>query len=285
MQKKLVLLTALTMIAFAANSIFCRLALADTNNDPLSFTIIRLFSGAVICLPYFFKARRNIKLQFNFMSLLPALMLFSYALFFSLSYVQMTAGTGALIVFPAAQFTMLGYSLYSGTRFQVLEKVGIFVALLGLIYLVLPGFDVPPVNASILMLFSGISWGAYSLLGKKVSNPSISTALNFVYTLPLVLILFLINGVHQTPMGILWAILSGALTSALGYLLWYIVIKDLKTSTAAVALLSAPAIAAFGGVIFLNENLSFRIIASSVLILGGLYIKIIGSTKNTEKIT
>jgi drug/metabolite transporter (DMT)-like permease len=285
MQQRLFLLTTLTMIAFAANSIFCRLALTDNANDPLSFTLIRLASGAVILLPFVLKSHREIKLQLNLMFILPALMLFSYALFFSLSYVQMTAGTGALIAFPAAQFTMLGYAMYSGTRLQFLEKLGVVVALSGLVYLVLPGFDVPPVKASILMLLAGISWGVYSVLGKKVSSPSLSTAINFALNIPLVLVLFLIFGIHQTPMGILWAILSGALTSALGYLLWYIVLKDLKTSTAAVALLSAPAIAASGGILFLNEKLSLRLVVSSLLILGGLYIKIVGGRRTTFSAT
>jgi drug/metabolite transporter (DMT)-like permease len=279
MKQRLFLLTALTMVAFAANSIFCRLALSDRANDPLSFTLLRLFFGAVILLPLVLKSQKENKIQFNLMSILPALMLFSYALFFSLSYVQMTAGTGALIVFPAAQFTMLGYTVYSGTRLQFFEKLGVVVALSGLVYLVLPGFDVPPVRASILMCFAGISWGVYSLLGKKVSNPFFSTAINFVFTIPLVLVLFVMYGIHQTPIGIVWAALSGVLTSALGYLLWYIVLKDLKTSTAAVALLSAPAIAAFGGILFLNEKLSLRLVVSSLLILGGLYIKIIGVDK------
>ena len=279
MQLKLVLLTALTMMAFAANSIFCRLALTDHSNDPLSFTLLRLFSGAVILLPLVLRKHKNNKIQFTLVSALPALMLFSYALFFSLSYVQMTAGTGALIVFPAAQFTMLGYTVYCGTRLQRFEKLGVIVALSGLVYLVLPGFDVPPLHASILMLLAGVSWGVYSLLGKNVANPSLSTAINFVFTIPLVLFLFFIYGIHLTHMGLIWAILSGTLTSALGYLLWYIVIKDLQTSTAAVALLSAPAIAAFGGILFLNENLSLRLVVSSVLILGGLYIKIAGASK------
>lgn len=191
----------------------------------------------------------------------------------------MTAGTGALIVFPAAQFTMLGYTMYCGTKLKSFEKLGVFVALSGLIYLVLPGFDVPPVQASILMLISGVSWGAYSLLGKNVANPSFSTAINFIFTVPLLLVLFIIYGIHLTSVGIIWAILSGTLTSALGYLLWYIVMKDLQTSTAAVALLSAPAIAAFGGILFLNEKLSLLLVVSRLLILGGLYIKITGANK------
>ena len=224
---------------------------------------------------------KNQKIQFSLLTYLPALMLFSYALFFSLSYVQMTASTGALIVFPAAQLTMLIYSVYKGTKLQLIEKIGVIVSLAGLVYLVLPGFDVPPVRATILMLFSGISWGIYSLLGKNASNPLNSTALNFVLTFPVVLILYFMYGIHLTSMGAVWSILSGTLTSALGYLLWYVVIKDLKTSTAAVALLSSPAIAAFGGILFLHEPLSQRLVISSILILSGLYLKIIGTNKKS----
>lgn len=276
MQIRLILLTAITMVAFATNSIFCRLALTDHANDPLSFTIVRLVAGAAILLFYFFKGFEKSKISFSFKSILPALMLFSYAIFFSFSYVQMTAGTGALIVFPTVQFTMLGYALYSGIKLQRHEKLGVIIALAGLVYLLLPGFDMPPLNASILMAVSGISWGVYSILGKSVQDPFFSTAKNFIFTVPIILVLFFIFGIHLTSAGFLWAILSGSLTSGLAYLLWYVVIKDLTTSTAAVVVLSAPAIAAFGGILFLNETLSLRLVISSVLILGGLYIKIKG---------
>ena len=206
-------------------------------------------------------------------------MLFSYALFFSLSYVKMTAGTGALIVFPAAQLTMLGYTVFRGVKLERMEKIGVVLALAGLVYLLLPGFDMPPTEASLMMFLSGASWGVYSLLGKNAANPFVSTSLNFIYTIPLVLILYVLYGMHLSPMGMLWAILSGSLSSALGYLLWYVVLKDLRTSTAAVALLSAPAIAAFGGIVFLGEHLSLRLGISSALILGGLYIKTMGGPK------
>ncbi len=278
MQIRLVLLTTITMVAFAANSIFCRLALTESTNDPLSFTIVRLASGSMILLLFFLKGLKAGKISFGLKSVLPSLMLFSYAIFFSFSYVQMSAGTGALIVFPTVQFTMLGYALYTGTRLQFYEKLGVVVSLLGLVYLLLPGFDMPPVKASILMALSGISWGVYSLLGKSVANPIYSTAKNFVFTLPLVLSLFFIFGIHLTPSGLLWAMLSGGLTSGLGYLLWYLVLKELSTSTAAVVHLSAPAIAAFGGILFLNEVLSLRLVIASTLILGGLYIKIRGAS-------
>lgn len=274
MKLKLAILTAITMVAFAANSIFCRLALSETANDPLSFTLLRLASGAIVLLPLFIFGRKSGSLDFGIKSLGASLMLFSYALFFSLAYVQMTAGTGALIVFPAAQMTMLGYGTIKGAKLQLHEKLGVILALCGLIYLVLPGFDVPPLQASAMMLLSGVSWGAYSLLGKNTPNPVFATARNFVFTLPAVAILFFLFSFHLTSPGMLWAVLSGSLTSALGYVLWYVVLKDLDTTTAAVALLSSPAIAAFGGILFLNEKLSLRLIVASSFILGGLYLKV-----------
>nr|WP_232469304.1 DMT family transporter [Bdellovibrio bacteriovorus] len=267
------------MAAFAANSIFCRLALSDHSNDPVSFTILRLFAGAAILLPLALKAYHDKKIIVNRVALLPAFMLFSYALFFSLAYVQMTASTGALIVFPAAQMTMLGYSMYNGAKLSRFEKLGVIIALSGLVYLVLPGFDVPPVQASILMALSGISWGIYSILGKKAADPVTATAMNFIFTLPVVLALYLVFGLKLTTMGATWAVLSGALTSALGYLLWYIVMQSLKTSTAAVAMLSSPVIAAFGGILLLNEKTSLRLFIATALILGGLYIKIVANNK------
>ncbi|AZZ36385.1 EamA family transporter [Bdellovibrio sp. qaytius] len=273
MRSRLILLTTLTMIAFATNSIFCRLALTDRANDPLSFTIVRLASGAAILLIIFLKGFSKTKDLLSVKSAMPALMLFSYAMFFSFAYVQMKAGTGALIVFPTVQFVMLGYALYKGTKLQLHEKIGVLVALAGLVYLLLPGFDMPPLQASIFMMLSGVSWGVYSILGKSMDDPIFATAKNFIFTIPLVLILFLIFGVHLTPHGFLWAILSGSLTSGLGYLAWYIVLKQLDTSTAAVVHLSAPAIAAFGGILFLGEALTLRLVIASVLILGGLYIK------------
>jgi drug/metabolite transporter (DMT)-like permease len=156
MQMRLVLLTSITMVAFATNSIFCRLALTDRTNDPLSFTIVRLGAGAMILLFLFLKGLKTNQSPLSFKSVLPALMLFSYAIFFSFSYVQMSAGTGALIVFPTVQFTMLGYALYKGTRLELHEKIGVVVALAGLVYLLLPGFDMPPLEASLLMVGSGI---------------------------------------------------------------------------------------------------------------------------------
>lgn len=271
---RLALLTTIAMVAFATNSIFCRLALSDHVNDPLSFAIIRLAAGAALLLALFLKDLKTNKISLSFKSALPSLMLFSYAMFFSFAYVQMTAGTGALIVFPAAQFTMLGFAVYSGTKLRLHEKLGVLVALAGLVYLLLPGFDVPPIQASVFMILSGVSWGAYSILGKSAANPFFATAKNFVFTIPVVLILFLIFGIHLTPSGYLWAILSGSLASGLGYILWYVVLKELETSTAAVVLLSAPAIAAFGGILFLNEHLSSRLVIASILILGGLYVKV-----------
>ena len=273
---KLLLLTTLTMVAFAANSIFCRLALVDPANDPLSFTLIRLLAGAVVLSFIFFKRQNPEPLKINAKSLFAPAMLFSYALFFSLSYVQIDAGTGALILFASVQLTMMAAAYLKGQSLSRQEKVGVAIAISGFVYLLLPGIDMPPPLPAALMAVSGISWGLYSLLGQGAPNPILSTAKNFVLILPLVTLLVLIFSVSLTPKGMMWAILSGGLTSGIGYVLWYMVLKDLITSTAAVVQLSVSAIAAFGGVLFLGESIQIRLIVASILIFGGIFIKVKG---------
>jgi drug/metabolite transporter (DMT)-like permease len=267
---KIAFLTALTMVAFAANSIFCRLALVDPANDPISFTILRLFSGAVILSLFMFRAKPNLSIK----RLSAPLMLFSYALFFSLSYVNIDAGTGALILFASVQLTMMAVSLARGERMSQQETMGAIMALGGFIYLVLPGVNTPPLMAAGLMMASGISWGVYSLLGKGNKNPIAATAQNFVFTLPVIGVLFFIFPFQMSESGMMWAVLSGALTSGMGYVLWYVVLRDLATSTAAVVQLSVPAIAAFAGVIFLGESVHSRLLTASALIIGGIYLKV-----------
>lgn len=269
------LFTALTMIAFAANSILCRLALLNPENDAVSFTLLRLFSGAMMLMGYYFKQRGAEQVRIGIMgTVFPPLMLFSYALFFSLSYVSIGAGTGALILFSSVQFTMMTASFLRGHRMKRMESVGIGIAVCGLIYLLLPGLHMPPLFSAAMMALSGISWGFYSLLGQKASRPMLATARNFVFTLPLIIILAIFHPIQLSESGMGYAILSGAITSALGYILWYVILKQLSTSTAAVAQLSVPAIASFFGVLFLGEQLPARLVIASVLILGGILLKI-----------
>ncbi|MGZ3691105.1 MAG: DMT family transporter [Pseudobdellovibrio sp.] len=275
MNLKLILLTALTMIAFAANSILCRLALVNPENAPMSFTIVRLAAGALVLLFFFFKLRKAETFQLNRKTFLGPAMLFSYAIFFSLAYVQITAGTGALILFACVQITMMVAAFIKKQILSPKQKIGFTLAFCGLVYLLLPGLNAPPMQAALLMTIAGISWGVYSLNGQGAKNPVLATARNFVLTLPVVIVLAFIYPLQLTAEGWKLAVLSGAITSGLGYVLWYAVLKDLVTSTAAIVQLSVPAVAAFGGVLFLGEDVHFRLVVASLLIIGGIIIKIL----------
>ncbi len=274
MSFRLITLTALTLIAFAANSVFARLALVDASNDPVSFTLVRLFAGALLLSYIFLKNGKTEPLRLNFKAVFLPLMLFSYAIFFSLSYVEIETGTGALILFASVQLTMMLIAISHGQYLNGIEWGGFLLAFGGLVYLLLPGIGAPPLLAAILMALSGISWGFYSVWGQGAQNPILLTSRNFVLTVPLVVILALIFKIELTTEGYMWAILSGAITSGLGYILWYIVLKELTTSTAAILQLSVPAIAAFGGVLFLQEALTTRLIIATALIFSGILVKI-----------
>lgn len=274
MNLKLIALTTLTMVAFAANSIFCRLALSDSANSPVSFTLLRLLSGAILLLFFFFKVRSSESKKPNAKNSLAAITLFAYALFFSLAYVQLNTGTGALILFASVQLTMMVASFVQGHTMNKQETIGIILALTGFIYLFLPGITMPPIVGAAFMCLSGISWGIYSLLGQGSKNSVFSTARNFLFTLPLIILLALVHNFQLTHAGIIWAILSGGITSGLGYVLWYTVLKDLKTSTAAIVQLSVPVIAAFWGVIFLSEVIHLRLVIAGCLIFSGIYLKV-----------
>ena len=276
MSSKIISLTIITMVAFAANSIFCRLALVDSANDPVSFTLIRLLSGGVILSFFYVKYRKSDPLKLNKNILYAPTMLFFYALFFSLSYAEIDAGTGALILFASVQLTMMIASFLQGHTLNGPEKIGVLLAASGFVYLLLPGINMPPPRSAALMAISGISWGFYSILGRGATNPIFATSRNFVFTIPLVVLLILIFSIRLTSQGMMWAILSGALTSGLGYVLWYVVLKDLIISTAAIVQLSVPALAAFGGIIFLGEDIYLRLIIASFLIFGGIIIKVKG---------
>jgi len=254
------------MVAFAANSIFCRLALFDSANSPVSFTLLRLLSGAILLLFFFFKVRSSESKKPNAKNSLAAITLFAYALFFSLAYVQLNTGTGALILFASVQLTMMVASFVQGHTMNKQETIGIILALSGFIYLLLPGITMPPIVGAAFMCLSGVSWGIYSLLGQGSKNSVFSTARNFLFTLPLIILLALIHKFQLTPAGII--------TSGLGYVLWYTVLKDLKTSTAAIVQLSVPVIAALGGVIFLSEVIHLRLVIAGCLIFSGIYLKV-----------
>jgi drug/metabolite transporter (DMT)-like permease len=266
-----ILLTVLTMIAFASNSLLNRVALGRNTIDPLSYTTIRLLSGAAML--YLIAGLQTEEgqpvLRGNWFS---AACLFLYALTFSFAYRNLSAGTGALILFGSVQITMIVVALRNGERPRLLEWIGLLLALGGLVYLVFPGLKSPSLLGSGLMTVAGIAWGFYTIRGRGAQNPLAVTAGNFVYAAPMVLVVLLISfkNVFVSSNGIFYAILSGALASGVGYVIWYAALRGLTTTRAAMVQLSVPVIAAWGGVLFLAENVSVRLLVAGILILGGI---------------
>jgi len=266
-RERAVMLTLLAMLAFAANSVLCRLALQRTAIDPATFTGIRLAAGAaalgVIVVV------RGAPLGGNWLS---ALALFAYAAGFSFAYLGLPAATGALLLFGAVQATMIGRGLWTGERMDAWQVSGLLLAACGLIVLLLPGLSSPPLWAAALMLGAGIAWGVYSLRGKRAGDPTASTAGNFLRSVPMALLLVL----AMSPRGDLdatgaaYAIASGALASGLGYALWYAAVPSLKATTAATVQLSVPVLAAIGGVVLLGEAPTLRLLLASIAVLGGV---------------
>lgn len=276
------LLAMLALIALAANSIFCRLALEEREIDPAGFTAIRLLSGAaiLIILLFFFHLKHPANLPQRKGSWLAALMLFCYAIAFSYAYLFLDAGIGALILFGATQISIILFSHLGGTRLHITEWIGVVVAFAGLVYLVLPGMSAPPLGGFLLMSTAGIAWGVYTLSGRNSSNPLADTGWNFIRTIPFVagLLVVTFNQVSLSQKGILLAVVSGAVTSGLGYVLWYAVVRKITSTQAAVMQLLIPVIAAIGGILFLDERLSWRLAFSSLLILGGILLVVWGKS-------
>ncbi len=264
-------LTVLALIAFAGNSVFCRLALAGPIIDPASYTAVRLITGAVT-LWIIAAFRRKESFGKSGGSWISASMLFLYAVTFSFAYISLSTGTGALILFAAVQITMIAVGLYAGERPEILEWLGLFIAISGLIYLVSPGITAPSILGSLLMAIAGIAWGVYSLRGRGASDPVGATTDNFLRTVPLAvgLILLWLSTLTITPMGFLWAALSGSITSGVGYVLWYAALPRLTATRAATVQLAVPVLAALAGVVVLSEAISLRLVISSVAILGGV---------------
>lgn len=266
---RLLLLTALTMTAFAANSILCRLALRTTAIDPATFTLIRLICGAAtLWLIVRFRNGRNVHAG-NWTA---AFSLFAYAGAFSFAYVSLSAGTGALILFGAVQATMILYGLLRGERLTPLQTGGLALAIGGLLALLLPGATAPHLGGAALMTAAGIAWGAYSLLGRGNTQPIETTSGNFLRASVFggLLSLACIGVFEWDPRGAALAALSGAVASGLGYAIWYTVLPALRATQAATVQLSVPAIAALGGVLLLDERLSMRLVLCSAAILGGI---------------
>jgi drug/metabolite transporter (DMT)-like permease len=261
------------MLAFAANSLLCRLALLQGGIDPASFSSIRLVSGAITLAAIVrFVRFRTQRFSPNRADWLAAVMLFAYVALFSFAYLTLPAGTGALILFGAVQLTMFIVGLRSGEMFGSIAWLGLALAVAGLVYLVSPGVAAPPFFGAASMALAGVAWGAYSLRGRGVPDPLAATAGNFARAAPLALVLSLLSvaNAYANAAGVILAIASGALTSGLGYVIWYAALSRLSAMRAATVQLSVPLIAAFGGVAFLSEAITPRLAAASAAILGGI---------------
>lgn len=268
-QKRVFVLTLCAMIAFAANPLLCRVALKLDQVDAASFTSIRIISGAVTL---WIVQRMRGGSQSTGGNWPSAIALFTYMVTFSFAYISLPVAVGTLLLFGAAQATMIGYGLWLGERLRITQVVGLTVAFGGLIGLLLPGISRPPLYGSILMLCAGASWGVYSLLGKFSGDPILVTAQNFRRAgyLTLGLSLSMIPWITIDRGGFWCALSSGALASGVGYVIWYAALRGLKLTTAATVQLSVPVIAALGGIVLLGEPLSLRVFIGSTAILGGI---------------
>lgn len=289
---KAFLLTTFALSAFALNSILCRLALRGGEADAVGFTVVRLVSGAVLLAILVVCASPRVSkgdsrtldesplltrglLQAG--SWPSAFFLFGYAICFSLAYLDLTAATGALILFGSVQLTMLAVSLVRGERPPLLEWLGLLVAVGGLVYLVFPGLASPPLFSSGLMAAAGAAWGLYTLRGKGSSDPLADTAGNFIRSVPMIAVVAVpfLSTLQLSTRGMMLAIISGAVTSGIGYAVWYAALKYHTPTRAAVLQLSVPVIAAVLGVILLAETASVRLVVASILILGGIGLTIL----------
>ena len=267
-------LTVAAMIAFAGNSLLARLALADGAIDAAGFTGLRLLSGALVLAFILLTARDSTPVRWRTLegSWASALALFVYALAFSLAYLKLGAAVGALILFAAVQASMIGWGLVRGERPGTREALGLVVAAGAFVWWLVPGLTRPDPLGTALMIVSGIAWGVYSLRGRGAADATRATAGNFIRTVPLALPLVALSlfqaGVGSA--GVLLAIVSGAVTSGLGYVLWYRALKGLTALSAAIVQLSVPIIAALGGVLFLSEDLGLRFVIAAGLVLGGI---------------
>lgn len=271
---RVVILTLLAMVAFASNSLLCRLALRQTTIDAASFTLIRLLSGVIALWLIVITRKPGRPTAGNWTS---ALALFAYAAAFSFAYISLSVGTGALLLFGMVQATMIFWGLRKGERLNARQWFGLAIALGGLVALVFPGLSAPPIGGALLMTGAGIAWGIYSLRGKGAGDPTSVTAGNFWRSVVFaaVLSMALLRWTNLDPAGIRYAIVSGAIASGVGYVIWYSALPGLKATTAATVQLSVPVLAAVGGILFLSESITLRLLLASLLILGGIGLVII----------
>lgn len=269
MSARTLLLTAVAMLAFAGNSLLCRLALKTTQIDPASFTSLRLLSGALMLALLLRLRQRGFPVGGSWYG---AAALFIYAAAFSFAYVSLDAGTGALLLFGAVQISMLLWGWRQGERPSSASLAGLSLAFAGLLVLLLPGASAPALAPSLLMLIAGAAWGAYSLLGRGNSDALAATTGNFLRCVPIAILLSLVlmYSARWDMAGALYALASGALASGLGYAIWYTAISELKAIQAATVQLSVPIITALAGSLLLGEALTLRLSLSSLAVLGGI---------------
>lgn len=260
------------MVAFATNSLLCREALHSNAIGVVDFTAARLVSGAVTLWFLVALTSGQRKIAGNWLS---AAALFAYAACFSFAYVSLSAGTGALLLFGAVQMAMISWGLLCGEQLTALKWTGVLSAFLGLVWFLFPGIEAPPLWGAVLMVAAGVFWAVYSVRGQGSTSPTSETAGNFLRSIPMVAVLYLVpieQNISATSQGWMLAIASGALASGLGYALWYQVLTKLSSSTSATVQLSVPIIASVGGVLFLAEPFSICLAIASAVVLGGIFL-------------
>jgi len=278
---KIIGLTAIALIAFAANSVLCRLALDGGLMDAASFTEVRLLSGALMLGLIFALQKNKTQTLKASGSWLASLMLFIYAVTFSYAYIALDIATGALILFAAGQITLILAALFLGSRLSLLEWSGLLLAFIGFVYLMLPSATTPSWSGFVLMSISGVAWGFYTLMGKGSTHPLADTTSNFMRSIPMlgVLLLFSFEYMQLGGLGLFYAVLSGAIASGLGYTIWYMALENLKMIHAAVVQLFVPVLAAVGGYMVMNEDITLRLFIAAAIILSGILLVILQRNK------
>lgn len=271
----------IAMLAFAANSVLCRLALVGQQIDPMSFSLLRVFSGAVVLMILYFVHRQHsknpLKIEWHLKN---AIYLAVYMVAFSIAYLKINAGVGALLLFGTVQLSMVAYGIFHGEKVNLMCGIGLTVAVLGILFLLLPGANTPNLFYSLIMMLSGLAWAAYSIAGKTMRSPLSSTLANFVLAVPVVSLGFVLfaKDVLILPQGIVLALLSGGLASSGAYILWYSIVQKIDRITASTVQLSVPCLAILGGSLFIGEMPGLRMIAATVIVLAGILLVIFSSS-------
>ncbi|WP_454765968.1 DMT family transporter [Cupriavidus campinensis] len=273
-------LTALAMVAFAANSLLARAALKGTGIDAATFTLVRVAAAAAVLLLIVRMRRGAWRVAGDWVA---AVALLAYACGFSFAYLRLPAGTGALVLFACVQATMIGDGLRRGDRLDAAQWLGVALALAGLVWLVLPGLQAPPPGATVLMAAAGVGWGVYSLRGRGAADALSATAGNFVRAVPLAVAVGMAAWPQRAPdlQGVAYAVASGAITSGIGYVVWYAALRGLASTTAATVQLSVPVLAALGGIAWLGEPMTARLASSAAAILGGIALVIVSRRRSS----